>query len=99
MPSSSRSGESTKGSAKITTALKQKASNVIKTLIPKRKGKKGLDGDTLSVSSTGSAETLSETSQDKSTGEPQPAVIEVDGKERNDGEEYPEEDADAELSK
>ena len=98
MPSSCPSGGLTKGSTKITTVLKQKASNVIKALIPKRKKKKGLDGDALSVSSTGSAETLRETNRDKSNGEPQPAVVELDGEEGDDSEDT-EEDADAKLGK
>ena len=52
MPASHKSDGSTKGSTKITGALKRKASKVIKAILPKKKRRGLTDDDTTSVAST-----------------------------------------------
>jgi hypothetical protein len=97
MPASHSSGKYIKSMwqpSKIATALKWKASNIISTIIPKKK-KKTLTGDTLSMSSTESITSHTEQSSDKDSSS-QLTVVSIDSDEEV---ENPEEDPDVKLGK
>ena len=79
MPSSHKSDATTKTSTKVATALKRKASKIIRAVLPKKK-QKGPTGDTISLLSTESTEIVTELA---GNGSKEPTVVNSDNEERD----------------